>query len=178
MLRRATLALATALGIALIAGPAEAITNGTADGNAHPNVGGLVADEAYSDGTWIYCSGTLISPTVFLTAAHCAEGDDDRVRVTFFRVPGRRHRVCGDVPRRPAVREEPERPARHRRRRSGPGRHVHHSGALPAAGSLADLPKSQPITSVGYGAFDVVTAGPGGHDFLYNDVRIPGGREP
>ena len=57
-----------------VAGPAEAITNGTADGNAHRNVGGLVADEAYSDGTWIYCSGTLISPTVFLTAAHCAEG--------------------------------------------------------------------------------------------------------
>ena len=36
----------------------------------------------YSDGTWLYCSGTLISPTVFLTAAHCAE-DGERVGVTF-----------------------------------------------------------------------------------------------
>ena len=52
---------------------ASAITNGTADGNKHPNVGGLVAPTVYSDGTWIYCSGTLISPTVFLTAAHCAD---------------------------------------------------------------------------------------------------------
>src|SRR5437763_12318115 len=77
------LALAAVLAASLIAAaPAGAITHGTADGNGHPNVGGLVADQAYSDGTWIYCSGTLISPTVFLTAAHCAEASP-RVRVTF-----------------------------------------------------------------------------------------------
>ena len=80
----AVLALA-ALGAAALtlAGPASAITNGAPDGSAHPYVGGLVADTAYSDGTWIYCSGTLISPTVFLTAAHCDEGGTGRVRVTF-----------------------------------------------------------------------------------------------
>src|ERR1044071_3846477 len=61
--------------------PAYAITYGQLDGNQHPNVGGLVASQAYSDGTWLYCSGTLISPTVFLTAAHCGEGA--RVTVTF-----------------------------------------------------------------------------------------------
>src|SRR5829696_7890689 len=66
----------------LIPASAGAITNGTADGNSHPNVGGLVSPTQYSDGTWIYCSGTLISPTVFLTAAHCAE-DGERVGVTF-----------------------------------------------------------------------------------------------
>ncbi len=60
----------------MAAGPAAAITDGTVDGNGHPNVGGLVSDTQYSDGTWIYCSGTLISPTVFLTAAHCGtEGE-------------------------------------------------------------------------------------------------------
>ncbi|MEP7202226.1 MAG: hypothetical protein ABI894_06425 [Ilumatobacteraceae bacterium] len=42
--------------------PVAAITNGTVDGNAHPNVGGLVASTAYSDGTWIYCSGHLDLP--------------------------------------------------------------------------------------------------------------------
>src|SRR6478609_5287667 len=73
--------LLAALASLIIAAPAGAITFGTADGSGHPNVGGLVAAQAYSDGTWIYCSGTLISPTVFLTAAHCAEGD--RVRVSF-----------------------------------------------------------------------------------------------
>src|SRR3954466_9981371 len=79
MIRRAFLAAVVAsLAVAASAG---AITFGSADGSGHPNVGGLVAAQAYSDGTWIYCSGTLISPTVFLTAAHCEEGA--RVRVSF-----------------------------------------------------------------------------------------------
>src|SRR3954463_10671196 len=77
---RSALAAAVAASL-VIAAPAGAITFGSDDGNGHPNVGGLVATQAYSDGTWIYCSGTLISPTVFLTAAHCEEGA--RVRVSF-----------------------------------------------------------------------------------------------
>src|SRR3954470_10052606 len=81
MIRRVCL-LASIVSILVVA-PAGAITNGTADNNGHPNVGGLVAAQAFSDGTWIYCSGTLISPTVFVTAAHCDEGGDERVRVTF-----------------------------------------------------------------------------------------------
>ena len=48
----------------------------------HPNVGGLVAAVQYSDGTWTYCAGTLISETVFLTAAHCGD-EGEAVRVTF-----------------------------------------------------------------------------------------------
>src|SRR6476646_8926189 len=76
-------AAAVASALPLAVGPADAITNGSPDGNAHPAVGALVAAQAYSDGTWTYCSGSLISPTVFLTAAHCGEGGGDRVRVTF-----------------------------------------------------------------------------------------------
>jgi hypothetical protein len=53
-------ALASAL---LVGSPASAITNGTPDGNRHPAVGALVSPTQYSDGTWTYCSGTLISPT-------------------------------------------------------------------------------------------------------------------
>ena len=41
---------------------------------------------------------------------------------------------------------------------------------LPKAGSLSSLPKNQQFTSVGYGAYEV-TNGPGGHQYLYDDVR-------
>lgn len=51
-------------------------------GNGHPEVGALLAQQAFSDGTWAECSGTSIAPRVFLTAAHCDEGVS-RVAVTF-----------------------------------------------------------------------------------------------
>ena len=72
---------ATAAILALtLAASATAITYGQADGNRHPFVGALVG--TFSGGTYPYCSGTLISPTVFLTAAHCDIGTS-RVDVTF-----------------------------------------------------------------------------------------------
>src|SRR3954464_11587312 len=80
-MRRLLLSL-TVLAMLIAAAPAAAITGGSPDGNGHPNVGGLVSPTQYADGTWIYCSGTLISPTVFLTAAHCGD-DGARVGVTF-----------------------------------------------------------------------------------------------
>src|SRR6266568_4642957 len=55
---------------------------GVPDGNGHPEVGALLAQQAFSDGTWEECSGTLIAPRIFLTAAHCDEGVS-RVAVTF-----------------------------------------------------------------------------------------------
>jgi secreted trypsin-like serine protease len=47
-----------------------AITFGEPDGDGHPNVGAMIVLEP--DGVkYLYCSGTLIAPDVFLTAAHC-----------------------------------------------------------------------------------------------------------
>ncbi|MEV1248971.1 trypsin-like serine protease [Nonomuraea sp. NPDC050022] len=69
--------------IAYSATPAAAITNGSDDGDAHPEVGALVAEKPHSDGTWAYCTGTLVSPTVFLTAAHCGERNQKTAQVSF-----------------------------------------------------------------------------------------------
>jgi secreted trypsin-like serine protease len=65
LLCAATLAAASAT-------PAFAITDGGLDGNAHPYVGLMVARDAAGNG-W-RCSGTLLSPTIYLTAGHCTEG--------------------------------------------------------------------------------------------------------
>ena len=82
-MRRVTVAAAAAAVVVLaLSSSAGAITNGVPDGNGHPEVGALLAPVAFSDGTWAECTGTLISPTVFLTAAHCDEGLT-RVAVTF-----------------------------------------------------------------------------------------------
>jgi Trypsin len=55
------------------ASPAGAVLYGTPDGNNHPYVG--VVRFFDEDGNYLWrCSGTLISPTVFLTAGHCTFG--------------------------------------------------------------------------------------------------------
>ena len=60
---------------AFVAATAQAITFGEPDGTRHPNVGALVADwNEESPGPDQFCTGTLVSPTLFLTAAHCMVG--------------------------------------------------------------------------------------------------------
>ena len=170
-MRRLFAAGIAATALLVLATGAGAITNGAPDGNGHPEVGALLAQQAFSDGTWEECSGTLISPTVFLTAEHCDEGVS-RVAVTFdssYTYPtgttywGTWH---GD-PNYNKTNSNPQdlavvvldnpvtgiQPAR-----------------LPAAGSLSGLTGSQRFTSVGYGA-QSVTSGKGGKTFHYADVR-------
>jgi secreted trypsin-like serine protease len=52
--------------------PVLAVQFGEPDGNAHPHVGLLVFDVGGSPSH--RCSGTLLSPTVMLTAGHCTFG--------------------------------------------------------------------------------------------------------
>jgi len=168
---RRLLIVASFLGLLALAAPAAAITYGSPDGTGHPNVGGLVAAQAYSDGTWIYCSGTLIAPRVFLTAAHCAEGD--RVRVTFDPAYQAGDKVYAGTwhadPLYNGAQSDPHDIAvvvLDTTPKITPAR-------LPAAGSLSNLPTNQQFTSVGYGAHEV-TNSPGGHQYLYDDVRMVG----
>jgi V8-like Glu-specific endopeptidase len=162
--------VAVVAALAVVAG-ASAITNGVPDGNGHPEVGALLAQQAFSDGTWEECSGTLIAPRVFLTAEHCDEGVS-RVEVTFASIFDRATSTTywgtwhGD-PSYNQAQSDPHdlavvvldkavkgvTPAR-----------------LPAAGSLSGLSGSQQFTSVGYGA-QAVTNGPGGKTFHYADIR-------
>ena len=89
-MRSTTIAALALVAVLALAGTGAAITNGTPDGNAHPEVGALLAPQAFSDGTWEECTGTLIAPRVFLTAAHCDEGLA-RSKVTFdsvYTAPG------------------------------------------------------------------------------------------
>jgi secreted trypsin-like serine protease len=137
---------------------------------ATPEVGALLAPQAYSDGTWATCSGTLISPRGFLTAAHCDQ-DVSRVAVTFDSIydpatgttyrgtwhadpaytqaQGDPHDVAVVIFDQPVTGITPAR--------------------LPAAGSLSGLRVGTRFTSVGYGAQSVtIDHGP---TFHYADVR-------
>jgi hypothetical protein len=159
-----------ALSVLVFAAGASAITYGEPDGNGHPEVGALLAPQAYSDGTWASCSGTLISSAVFLTAAHCDWGLS-RMAVTFESVydaatgktywgtwhadplfsgaQGDPHDIAVVVLDKAVKGITPAR--------------------LPAAGSLANLPSNQGFTSVGYGAQSVtIDHGP---TFHYADIR-------
>jgi secreted trypsin-like serine protease len=70
MKRKATILFALVAAMLAVVGVARAITFGQLDTkNDYPYVGAMVAD--FDGEKDILCSGTLISPTVFLTASHC-----------------------------------------------------------------------------------------------------------
>lgn len=78
MRQRIALACATAVAVAvaLITAPASAVVNGQRDdGDAYPYVGTLIisvpTDSTPPVAYHYWCSGTIVSPKVFLTAGHC-----------------------------------------------------------------------------------------------------------
>jgi hypothetical protein len=87
--------------LALAVAPVGAVTDGEPDGNGHPYVGLMVAQTAAGAPLW-RCSGTLISPTLFLTAGHCTEAPAAHVEIWFASdvesgIPGNGYPFNGDV---------------------------------------------------------------------------------
>ena len=185
-MRRVVLMLATmALAILVASGVAQAIVNGEPDGNRHPYVGALVAEfEGAGGETELLpvCSGTLISPTVFLTAGHCTEfliAEDLPTYVSFDPafVAGESELVSGTPYLHPdycvgcgppgvvwlsgydvgvVVLDEPV--------------EMETYGSLPEANLVDTLQKRSPLTVVGYGASDFTT-GEGAPQPIYPDIR-------
>ena len=77
------------------------ITNGDLDGNGHPYVGLMVAQDNTGAPLW-RCSGTLLNATIFLTAGHCTEAPAAHVEIWFAAdvesgIPGNGYPFNGDV---------------------------------------------------------------------------------
>jgi hypothetical protein len=166
----ATLAAALAIGIV----PAGAITNGTPDGEGHPYVGLMVAKNAAGVPLW-RCSGTLMSPTVFMVAGHCTEAPAASIVIWFSSglpsgiplgtgYPAAGPNPCAGITGYPCTGDATGTP--HTHPLYDPDAFFLHDlgvvtlstpvtgrgfGALPEEGALSDLGKHASITAVGYG---------------------------
>lgn len=69
-MRKLLVLLAAIATVVVAAGPAQAVLYGQPDNNEHPYVGVIRFFDAEGNYLW-RCTGTLISPTVVLTAGHC-----------------------------------------------------------------------------------------------------------
>ena len=146
-----------------------AITYGQPDGNRHPEVGALVG--TFSGQTYPYCSGTLISPTVFLTAAHCYIGSTT-VYVTFDTEYSSRSKLYTGTfyydPLYNWAQNDPhdiavvvfDKPIRNIE-----------PAQLPTLGQFDNLPHNQQFTAVGYGGEEPVITQGSGPVIGYLDTR-------
>jgi secreted trypsin-like serine protease len=81
---RWTVVIAMALGFVVTStGPAAAITGGEPDNGRHPNVANILF---YAPDGRFRCTATLITPTILITAAHCAVDTVGKTLVDFREV--------------------------------------------------------------------------------------------
>src|ERR1044072_5074710 len=71
-MRKILMAVAALTATLAFAAPASAISGDFVEDNEHPFVGLVVFYDANGDFIW-RCTGSLLTPTVFLTAGHCAD---------------------------------------------------------------------------------------------------------
>jgi len=124
----------------------------------------------YDGQQYPYCSGTLISPIVFLTAAHCGD-DGSTVYVTFDSTPDSKSKLYSGTFQAnelyPGSQDDPydiavvvfDKPIRG----------IEPAG-LPTLDQFDTLPKDQQFTSVGYGGQEAVNQ-PGRPVIGYLDPR-------
>ena len=87
--RRIGLSAFAVLSLVLLASVGlRAITWGQPDGDTHPNVGTIVVNAPALGEPFLFCSGTLIAPRVFLTAAHCGAYLNDLITAGSLSVGG------------------------------------------------------------------------------------------
>lgn len=158
-LRAAGVVAAVAVAASVAAASALAVVGGSPDGNAHPYVGAVLYFAP--SGGFELCSGSLVAPTVLVTAAHCAPDGatvivsfDENARTpaaTFYPgtfhadpdwCPGCAHGLVGFDTNDLAVVTFDQPPA------------VSRLALVPSAGYDSTLPNNVRTTIVGYGLQD------------------------
>ena len=157
---------------------ADAITYGTPTGESYPYVGGLVTTSSRTGEQFVYCSGTLISATVFLTAAHCDIGTETACVMFDPELSDRSELHCGTFIPSPLYthrQNDPndiavvvfDRPIRG----IEPATVVSEVGFLDALKASGELNQSTEFVSVGYGGTEFTNA-PGGPTAQFLDTRM------
>jgi len=101
-MRKMFTAIAVSILLVIVPTSASAITNGEPDGNRHPMVGMIAFyddDEAYMH----RYTGTLMSPTVMLTASHCTIGTSSALAYFDTEVMADYRNGMGGVPGTPVT---------------------------------------------------------------------------
>jgi len=182
-MRHRVLVILAAIAVAcLAASPTVAITNGQPDGDGHPYVGVAIQFIPDMPGFVTVCSGSALSSTKFLTAAHCFDPADpvfvsyksgppfslaaDFTQGTFYPDPDW---CLGCGPGLPGF-DTHDVAVIILDHRSNPGSFA----ALPSVGLVDTLPMGTKVDLVGYGVQDFVRGGgKPGQVFLFTRYFAP-----